>query len=368
MTEERTKNGSEGYEESENLEKVPPAENFKNGNQREMSNEEWKEAFKQLEAEVKKLREELEKLRRENWELRFDGLTSLERRLIFFTTINREIEKHIKNQEIRAILTKNVLDAEDIKQLEGIPLVVTVIDLGYLSKYNEDPKITQHYGGGHRGGDEFLRKMAAIIQEANPATQAIARQLRPNISGYRLGGDEFGLIHYSTYEETKEAVKEFELKVSQIEILGSDLPPHADTGIARFLEAVEAFMKIHSEEERRTMDNETISKLLQRYLTDIADIRAKYNKAKQRIIMMVELLEKKPDIYERNFTYLQKGALRLNKEKFEELRQLKSQNPEKFQEELEVQITQSFKIDSQEKIETEVKTYRAILEIALAQH
>lgn len=308
--------------------------------------------------------EQLEGLRKENWELRFDELTGLERRQIFFTKINNKLEKIIQDEEIREILAKEELSPADIEKLKKVALAITFLDLGYLSKYNEDPEITKFYGGGHGGGDEILSKTGALVQEIDSRTQKIKPKLGPDVSGYRLGGDEFGLIHYSTKDKAEEAVKEFRVKHREIKIKGADLPTAINAGTADFADAVKVFMIAYSQEEREEMDEETKYKSLQKFLTNVADLRAKYDKVNERIDMIVKL-QKDPEIFRRNFTYLQKGALRLGQEKFQELLQIKEKDLNEFQRVVEQLIGEGLEFDHKEAVAQEERAYRATIQVAL---
>jgi hypothetical protein len=100
------------------------------------------EQVKELLSQLKALEAENQRLKKENWELRFDTLTGLERSLIYYTRINNEIVRLIQEESIKSILEKESLTEEDLEKLKQVPLSVTSLDLGYLSKYNEDPEIT----------------------------------------------------------------------------------------------------------------------------------------------------------------------------------------------------------------------------------
>jgi len=325
------------------------------------------EAYQELQrvgVENKQLKQQVEKLMQENWELRFDELTGLERRLVYFTKVNSQIEQTIGQESVREILEGDTLSSDDLEKLKMVPLSVTSLDLGYLSKYNEDKEITQHYGGGHGGGDEMMRQTGALIQEIRPEGQEVKPKLKMETSGFRLGGDEVGMIHQLTKEEAKRVVQEFKLKHAEIKIAGADLPPVINDGTADFSEAVEAFVGVISKNERTEMDTEAKYKKLQEFMTNIADRRAKRAKAYERIIQMTDLFKNEPAKFERNFSYLQKGALRLEKEDFEELSQLQKRDSEGFRQEVRRRINQALETEHKDKISKQIQEHQVIVKIA----
>ncbi|MDF3065627.1 MAG: diguanylate cyclase response regulator [Polyangiaceae bacterium] len=104
-----------------------------------------------------------------------------------------------------------VLDQEYRRaRREGAPLALIMTDVDYFKKYNDTY--------GHQGGDECLRKVAAVLAQA-------AR--RPADLAARYGGEEFALVLPHTTAEGAAIVAE--TLRSSVEALNL---PHAASGVA----------------------------------------------------------------------------------------------------------------------------------------
>lgn len=257
-------------------------------------------------------------LKQENWELKIDPRTGLERERRYYENLNQKIEAILENTEIAQVLEKDSLAEADLQKLDAVPLSVTSADLGYLSKYNEDPEITEHYGE-HAGGDAILTETGKVIQQADTAKRDIRPKLDTETRGYRVGGDEFAMIHERVKEEAKQVALEFTLKQGEIKIKGADLPPMINCGTASLREAVEAFVAVITKEERQNLTSEEKAKKIQELLTSIADRRSKVAKGIERLTTMTHLLAREPEKFRRNHRWLQKGAFGMVENDFAEL-------------------------------------------------
>lgn len=275
----------------------------------------------ELEAEKSRLaalKTENDQLKQENWELKIDPRTGLERERRYYENLNQKIEAILENTEIAQVLEKDSLAEADLQKLDAVPLSVTAADLGYLSKYNEDPEITKYYGE-HAGGDAILAETGQVIQQADTTKRDIRPKLDMETRGYRVGGDEFTMIHERVKEEAKQVALEFTLKQGEIKIKGADLPPMINCGTASLREAVEAFVAVISKEERQDLTSEEKAKKIQKLLTSIADRRSKVAKGIERLTTMTRLLVKDPEKFRRNHRWLQKGAFGMVENDFAEL-------------------------------------------------
>ncbi|MAF13449.1 MAG: hypothetical protein CMI53_00950 [Parcubacteria group bacterium] len=232
----------------------------------------------ELEGEVLDLKEQIEKLKR-------DTLTGLENRGNFFNRLYDNLEGHLDNDDkLLKLLEQDSLSDEDLEHLGKIDFSVTSIDLGFLSKYNEDPEITKHFGGGHGGGDKILEEMA------NDMTEVIAEE-EPDVSddklksvAYRIGGDEFAIIAPKPDEEVHDLLKKVQIGHSKIEIKGDDgetvpvdLDPVLNYGVASIQEAAEVFVKAIPAEMKAEMlkDKDVLIKKLQDFMINILTVGLK---------------------------------------------------------------------------------------------
>lgn len=325
------------------------------------------EKLEQAEALSKKAEQqeaELEKLKKENWELRYDSLTGLEVRRIYFQKLNQRVETLLEDPSYAEILEKDELSSEDMERIDNVHLSVVSADLAYLSKYNDDPEIKAGVGGGHKGGDIILEKTAQLIQKIDYDTQKVTPSLNPETVGYRLGGDEFGMIVEQPMERAEEIAQEFKIKQSTIEIPGADVPPSINLGTAHVREGVEVFMKAYNKEERGEMPLEEKAKKVQELLTEVADRRASVAKGRERLFSMVDLLGESPDKFDRNFKWMQKGAFGLEKSEFVKLLEMKQKDPDNFAEYVDQMVHELLERQHQEAVKKQAKEYSVITEIA----
>lgn len=318
-------------------------------------------ARSETERRVQEYEREVEELKTENWKLRIDEVTGLERRLHYYKQLNSEIQSLIEKGALAELVNKEELTQDDLRVLDEVPLSVTQSDIGYLSKYNEDPKIAEHYGE-HGGGDRVLELTGRVIQKPSKDQQKINSQLRMETGGYRVGGDEIALIHELTKEDATQVAVEFAMKQSEIHIEGADLPPAVNSGTASLREAVEVFVRIRPASERAEMSPEEQSKEVQKMLTSIADRRAKLAKGFDRLIMMTQLLEK-PDVFERNYKWLQKGAFGMEQSEFGELKAL-LQQPDQLAERVREIVMQKLEVQTKREEDQRLRERAVIVEIA----
>lgn len=283
------------------------------------------ERIRALEYETQRLHEkvaylnaQLARLKKEYLKERIDPRTGLERERTYYATINDHLTQLIEDRRLDQMLEKDRLTESDLRYFNEIPFSITHADLAYLSKYNEDPLITTEYGE-HGGGDEILRKTGELIQTIDPATQRIRRHLGRETRGYRIGGDEFALIHLLSKQDAQGVVVKLAHRQSEIEMRGSDLKPALNAGTAFFAEAVEVFYDAYTKEQRSQFSSQEKAKLLQRIITAIAERRAKLSKTIDRLDMMARLLRERSDVFDRNFQWLQKGAMGVSRSQFEKL-------------------------------------------------
>lgn len=319
----------------------------------------------ELEAERSRLaalEAENDALKQENWELKIDPRTGLERERRYYENLNQKIEAILENPEIAQVLEKDSLSEEEWQKLDEVTLSVTASDLGYLSKYNEDPEITEHYGE-HAGGDAILAETGKVIQLADSAKRDISPKLDIATRGYRVGGDEFAMIHERVKEDAKRVALEFSLKQAEIKIKGSDLPPMINCGTASFREAVEVFVAAMAKEERVDLTPEDKAKKIQELLTSIADRRSKVAKGIERLTTMTRLLAKEPEKFKRNHRWLQKGAFGMVENDFSSLVAL-FDSPEEMEKTIRDMVKEKLEVDTKRENDQELKERAIIVEIS----
>lgn len=319
----------------------------------------------ELEAEKSRLaamESENNELKQENWELKIDPRTGLERERRYYENLNKKIEELLGSPEIASVFEKDFLSEEDFQKLDAVPLSVTAADLGYLSKYNEDPEITEYYGE-HKGGDMILEETGKVIQQADMAKRDIAPRLDLETRGYRVGGDEFAMIHERVKEEAKQVALEFTLKQGEIKIKGADLPPMINCGTASLREAVEVFVAAIPQEERQGFTAQEKSKKIQELLTSIADRRSKVAKGIERLTTMTRLLAREPEKFERNHRWLQKGAFGMVENDFAELLTL-ADSPEAMQEAVRDIVKEKLEVQVRREDDQVLKERAIIVEIS----
>jgi len=277
---------------------------------------------RKLEEEIGELRKEIAELTEKNFNLRYDSLTGLGLRIEYYRTLNKKIEELIEKNKLQLYLEKKDLTEEDIKKLNEIQLHIVHGDIAYLNKYNQDPGITEHYGE-YGGGDEILRRTGELIQKVDRKKLTVQcnldDNLDDNIKAFRTGGDEITfLCEGLTKEKVNKIIAKFIENQSKIEIEGADLPPAINCGSASFVEAIEAYIKTFSVEERKEFSLEKQAKKIQELFTAIAARRAMIAKGVGHLVLLTELLliedQKK---FKNNIKYLQKSIFGLTKEDIE---------------------------------------------------
>lgn len=308
----------------------------------------------------KELEKKLKKVEKREFGLRFDQLTNLEHRVGFYERINYKIKSLIKNPNICEIFEQDFIHPDDMENLKKLHLTVAMADLAYLTKYNDDPKIRQAVGGIYEGGDLILKKTAALIGEVDRKKQEIKYKLNLNTRGYRLGGDEFGLIIETSLYEADKIIKELKLVQSEIIIPEADLRPSINIENAHISEGIEVFMKVTDKKERQKMTTENKTKKIQSYLTKIADRRVSVQKGVERIELLIGLLKKDEKKFNRNFKWLQKGAFGLEKKRLIELGKIEKEDPYFF-----VNMVKKFLTEENQKTQSKKsKEYSIIIHIA----
>ncbi len=319
-------------------------------------------AFEAEKARLAALQAENNELKQENWELKIDPRTGLERERRYYENLNKKIEELLKNSEMALIFEKDSLSEEDLQKLDTLPLSVTAADLGYLSKYNEDPEITEYYGE-HKGGDAILEETGKVIQQADSTKRDIQPKLDMETRGYRVGGDEFAMIHERIKEEAKQVALEFTLKQGEIKIKGADLPPMINCGTASLREAVEAFVAAIPQGERQEFTAQERSKKIQELLTSIADRRSKVAKGIERLTTMTRLLAKDSEKFRRNHRWLQKGAFGMVESDFDGLLEFVA-SPEAMEKAVRDLVKEKLEVQNRREDDQRLKERVIIVEIS----
>lgn len=308
----------------------------------------------ELRLRVEGLEKDNERLKIEKRALEFDQLTKLECRRNYYMTLNKLVGEKIGEKNIAELLDQENVEVDKLQNLDEVDLSISVADVGYLSKYNEDPKITKQYGGGYGGGDEVLKNISEVIQKVDEEKEfEIEPMLDENTKGYRVGGDELTMIHFLKQNETQEVIEKFKTKSSQIIIKGADLVPSVDCGTAHFREGIESFMQTIGKEERREMTMKVKIAKISDTLTTIASVRAKIAKNFRSILTMVNWVRNgELKKLKNNFTYFQKGGLRMDKSEIYSLAKM-SGNENELKEKIKDVITQKLEVKEIEEDKTE---------------
>ncbi len=320
-----------------------------------------KKRNQELEGRINLLERLNEEFKNENWDLRIDPRTNLERDLIYFTDLNKEMQQFIDSGKLQRYLSSEKLTTDDLKELDEIPLSVTQADLGYLSKYNEDPEISKFYGE-HAGGDAILKETGAVIQRVDKEKQEIRLVLNSQTKGYRVGGDEIAMVHKLKKADAKQVANEFVLKQGKVEIKGDDLGAVVNCGTTSLREAIEAYVLAVPLSERAEKTSEEAAKKLQEMLTSIADRRARLAKGVDRLAAMTRLLATDPKKFERNYRWLQKGAFGMSPREFEELSELL--NKEKFPQRIKELVREKLETQTKREEDQRLRERAIIVEIA----
>lgn len=108
-------------------------------------------------------------------------------------------ERESKNPEhqARVELEEERLREEVMRsRRSGQPLVVVILDANRLKAINDNQ--------GHQAGDEYLQRIARVLQTASRASDVTARETEEegkSQQAARWGGDEFGIILFDTDEK-----------------------------------------------------------------------------------------------------------------------------------------------------------------------
>jgi len=310
------------------------------------------------------MREENESLKKENFRLRFDELTSLEQRRSYYQRVNYAIENMITEGPIGDIVDKDEVTEEDMAKMADMEITVGSADLAFLSKYNNDPDIQVATGGEHTGGDIILKETAGIIQNVDWDARQISPRLNTKTRGYRLGGDEFGLLMEMKSEDAEKVAAEFKIKQNQIEVPGADLPPMINIDVAHVSEGVQAFAESFPKDERVEMSPGEKAKKIQDLTTRIADRRAMLQKGRERLHLLVGLIGEDEAKFDKNFTWMKKGAFGLEKEVYVDLLKKKEQDPEGFDEMINGMVREELKQQHERAVQQEAEEYKAVIKIA----
>lgn len=322
--------------------------------------------LEKVEEELVAAKAEAEEYKDKYFQERFDERTKLERDSAYHKRLNHAIDKLIGDDPaLEEMLNAESAGLGEFERLRDIPLSVAAADLAYLSKYNEDPQIQMAIGkAGHSAGDTILRETAALLQDVDTSKRQILPRLDLNTRSYRTGGDEFGLIIETPIDRVPDIVEEFKAKQSRIEIPGADLPPSINIETAHVSEAFELFIKAVPQEERQSMTRFDKAKKIQDFLSDIADRRCSIQKGRERIYSMTKLLEEDEIKFDRNFSWLTKGAFRLEKPVFVDLLEKKKNNPEGFDKVVNELVKEHLAKQRKESVERQAREYEALIEIA----
>jgi len=322
--------------------------------------------LEQAEKDLTAAQSEAEEYKDKYFQERFDERTKLERDSAYHKRLNHAIDKLMADDPALEEMTNGeAADQAEIERLREVPLTVAAADLAYLSKYNEDPQIQMATGkSGHSAGDTILRETAALLQEVDVTKREIKPKLDLNTRSYRTGGDEFSLILEHPLEKADDIAHEFKIKQANIEIPGADLPPSINIETAHVSEAFELFMKAVPQAERQEMTRFEKAKKIQDFLSDIADRRASIQKGRERIKGMTKLLGDDEAKFDRNFSWLTKGAFRLKKDVFVDLLAQQRANPEGFDKVVNELVKEHLAKQREEAVERQAREYEALIEIA----
>jgi len=323
-----------------------------------------------LERQNRDLKEDKEELEKQNFDLRFDQLTSLEMRRAYYMRVNKAIEHMIDDETtgVAEIMDKDEVTADDMEKMKYLTLTVGAADLAYLSKYNNDPEIQVATGGEHEGGDLILKETAAIIQDVDKDSRTIQPKLNMQTRGYRVGGDEFALLMEATATQAETIVNEFKIKQTAIEVPGADLPPMINVDVAHISEGVNAFTRVFEKGERDEMDKPEKARKIQDLMTRIADRRAMVQKGRERIAMLVNILDEDEAKFDKNFTFMKKGAFGLEKDYYVDLLKKRDANPEEFAKLVSQEVSKQLLEQRERAMKQEAKEYAAVIEIADAKY
>lgn len=323
-----------------------------------------------LERQNRNLKEDKESLEKQNFDLRFDQLTNLEMRRSYYMRVNKAIEHMLDDETtgIADISEKDEVTADDMEKMKYLTLTVAAADLAYLSKYNNDPDIQVATGGEHEGGDKILKETAAIIQDVDKDSRTIQPKLNVKTRGYRVGGDEFALLMETTAIQAETIVNEFKIKQTAIDVPGADLPPMINVDIAHISEGVNAFTRVFEKKERAEMSSEERAKKIQDLMTRIADRRAMLQKGRERIVMLVDILEEDEAKFDKNFTFMKKGAFGLEKDYYIDLLKKRQDDPDGFKKLVNKEVSKQLLEQRERAKKQEAKEYAAVIEIADAKY
>lgn len=266
-----------------------------------------------------------------------DPLTQLEGRGAMFKNLEAEIQKYRY-----LLVAENFSDVSD--QLDRINLSVTIADLAYLTKFNEDKKISPI---AHKAGDEVLREVAKRLLRITEGAP------------YRIGGDEFAIVHKRSFTEALPQVDIAKHNVqNEIILPNSDLPTSINCGTVGFKEAVEVFYNLFPDRESREhfLRGEARGEgfnYIADIFKDIADVRVFIEKITERVNLMVDLFIKEKilikekrrksktplsddeKVYSRNLPWIKKGLGRISETTISDLADLKQENEADYLDELQ---------------------------------
>ncbi len=278
------------------------------------------------------LLERLGELEQKNQELRIqlleaitDPVTGLERRAGLFKQINYELAELLGQEGIKKLegleglqLLEFLTELISSNKIKKLPLNIVMCDVAYLSLANKS---------GLKGGDELLRGIGDAAREVGSPEIKLeenmtAKEKKPLIKFYRHGGDEITAINREWPEEAETKMQEFARAVEEIkdikDLEENNLLPHIDYGIAHIMEALIAF-KIVMEGMESDFPPGSRLKTLENIWLEIAEMKSRINKTKDRILLLAKLRLNKPELYDKVIAYLRKGAQNISDKKLDEL-------------------------------------------------
>ncbi len=292
-------------------------ENY-NLEKKESNEQKMMERIKDLEDKNKKLKNEL-------LEAITDPVTGLERRTGLFKQIQEELSGLLDEEELKSFEELNGKDLINFlnnliknDRLKKLPLNIAMCDVAYLSLANKS---------GLKGGDDLLKGIGdAARAVGSPAVKLeedmTEKEKKPLIKFFRHGGDEITAIIREWPDEAKIKMEKFAKQTEKIkgikDLEESNLPAHIDYGVAHIMEALIAFKNMAEKNDKDFAPGSRL-KTLENIWLEIAEMKAKINKTKDRIFLLAELRMKNPELYDKVISYLRKGAQNISDKKLDQL-------------------------------------------------
>lgn len=170
------------------------------------------------------------------------------------------------------------VDKEKLSRIHFIRL-----DIGLLSYANT-------LEGGHETGDKYKAKVAQIVGGNTEKMAEYAKNHAVDFSGYVMTkGDEFGIIARNcSAEQAQELANEIRAEVVKVKISPeARLPASISTGVVSAVEFIDKYLNF--EKEVSLPNTEEFHKRYYHFLDGIADFKAEYTKAVERIDLLCKL-------------------------------------------------------------------------------